>query len=65
MRNDTKQRKNASKSFQKVSEDDLMLGKMFQIFSEGKRAFDGLMMDMGRMLAESILLMDREEQAGP
>lgn len=65
MRNDTKQRKNARKSFQKISGDDWMKDRMYQILSSGKKAFDGLMMDMGKMLAESIMLMDREEQAGP
>jgi len=31
----------------------------------GKRALDDLLLDMGRVLAESIMLMEREELAGP
>lgn len=42
-----------------------MVDRMYQVFSEGKRAFDGFMMDMGKMLAESILYVEREVKAGP
>lgn len=65
MRKDTIQRKNASRGFQAATGEDWMRDRMFQVISEGKRAFDGVMMDMGRMMAESIMLMDREEQSGP
>lgn len=65
MRKDTRHRKNASKGFQSATGEEWMRDRMFQIISGGKRAFDGMMMDMGRMMAESIMLMDREEQSGP
>lgn len=64
MRKDTKIRKNASKAFRAATGDDWMRERMFRIISEGKKALDGLMADIGRMVAESILLMDREEQSG-
>jgi transposase-like protein len=38
---------------------------MRQIVLEGKRAFDAVHLELGRMLAESIMYMEREEIAGP
>ena len=38
---------------------------LYRIMVEGKRAMDELFCDMGRMLAESVLLIEREELAGP
>jgi transposase-like protein len=65
MRKDTIQRKNATKGFRAATGDDWMKEKMIQIVTSGKEAFDGVMMEIGRMMAESFLLMDREEQSGP
>lgn len=42
-----------------------MMNRMFQVMTSGKQAFDSVMMDIGRMMAESFMLMDREEQSGP
>ena len=65
MRKDTIQRKNATKGFRAATGDDWMKEKMIQIVTSSKEAFDGVMMEIGRMMAESFLLMDREEQSGP
>lgn len=65
MRRDTRQRKNATRGFREATGDDWMRDKMFQIMTSGKKAFDGVMLEIGRMMAESFLLMDREEQSGP
>jgi putative transposase len=65
MRKDTRQRKNASKGFQAATGEDWMMNRMFQVMASGKQAFDSVMMDIGRMMAESFMLMDREEQSGP
>ena len=65
MRRDSRQRKNATRGFREATGDDWMRDRMFQIMTSGKRAFDGVMLEMGRMMAESFLLMDREEQSGP
>jgi hypothetical protein len=65
MRKDTRQRKNASKGFQSATGEDWMMSRMLQVMTTGKQAFDGVMMDIGRMMAESFMLMDREEQSGP
>lgn len=39
--------------------------QMGEILTHGKRAFDQCAMELGRMLAETILYMEREEMAGP
>jgi len=65
MRKDTIQRKNASKGFQAATGEGWMQDRMFQIIASGKQALDEVMLDVGRMVAESILLMDREQQSGP
>jgi len=38
---------------------------MAGILLEGKRGLDGLVLDLGRMVAEAIMYMEREEIAGP
>ena len=65
MRKDTIRRKNAIKGFRQVSGESEMVDQMYQILTHGKRAFDAVLMDLGRMLAESILYIEREERSGP
>lgn len=65
MRKDTKKRKNATQGFRAATGEDWMMDRMFRIIADGKQALDGAMMDIGRMMAESFLLMDREELSGP
>ena len=65
MRKDTIQRKKATKGFRQLSEDDWVKDQMLRVMVEGKRAFDGVLMDMGRMLAETMFYIEREEKAGP
>jgi hypothetical protein len=65
MRKDTRQRKNATRVFSVATGDEWMRDRMFQVMSSSKKAFDGVMLDIGRMMAESFLLPDREEQSGP
>jgi len=42
-----------------------MLGTLVRIIGSGKQALDAVMLEMGRMVAESIMLIEREELAGP
>lgn len=65
MRIDTKKRKNAMVDLKQISGEEQMLGNLFRIINQGKTALDGVMLEMGRMIAESIMLMEREELAGP
>ena len=42
-----------------------MLGTIVRVISSGKEALDAVMLEMGSMVAESIMLIEREEVAGP
>ena len=65
MREITRERKNANRFFAQFSGGEWLKGQMVNVITEGKRAFDGCAMQVGRMLAEMFLYMEREEMAGP
>lgn len=65
MREDTIWRKKASHLFQELRGRGWLLGRMAEVISEGKRGMDGLALELGRMVAEAIMYMEREEIAGP
>lgn len=65
MRIDTRRRKNAMVGLRQISGEEQMLRTMFGVIQNGKKALDSVMLEMGRMVAESIMLMEREELAGP
>jgi transposase-like protein len=65
MKVETKQRKKAMAGLREISGAEKARQSIYHVISAGKRALDELMLDMGRMLAESIMLMEREELAGP
>lgn len=65
MRIDTRNRKNAMVGLKQISGEQRLLGMMLRVINQGKTALDGVMLDMGRIIAESIMLMEREELAGP
>ena len=65
MRRDTRQRKRALVGLRAISGQDEMLGTLVRVISSGKQALDAVMLEMGRMVAESVMLMEREEVAGP
>ena len=65
MKRDTIRRKIATKGFRQISEDEWLRNQMYGILAAGKQAFDRTMLDLGRMLAESIMYMEREEISGP
>lgn len=62
---DTKQRKKAMAGFREISGKEKTLGMLINVINNGKKALDSLMLDLGRSLAESIMLIEREEIAGP
>ncbi len=65
MRRDTRQRKRSLAGLRAISGQDEMLGTLVRVISSGKQALDAVMLEMGRMVAESVMLMEREEVAGP
>ncbi len=65
MRRDTKKRKKATQALQAAQEKAWWTDRMFQVMVGGKRALDATMQEIGRMVAETIMYMEREELAGP
>ena len=65
MRRDTKKRKKATQALQAAQEKAWWTDRMFQVMVGGKRALDATMQEIGRMVAETIMYMEREEIAGP
>jgi transposase-like protein len=48
-----------------ISGEQQLLGTLVRVIGSGKQALDAVMLEMGRMVAESIMLIEREELAGP
>lgn len=65
MREDTIERKKTSRLFQELRGRRWLLGRMAEVISEGKRGLDGLALELGRMVAEAVMYLEREEIAGP
>jgi len=42
-----------------------LLGTLVRVIGSGKQALNAVMLEMGRMVAESIMLIEREELASP
>ena len=59
MRQDTRQRKKALAGLRAISGQDRMLGTLVRVISSGKQALDAVMLEMGRMVAESVMLIER------
>jgi transposase-like protein len=65
MKVDTKQRKKARKGFAQVYGNGELAARMVHVLQIGKKGLDSLVMELGRMLAETIMDMEREERSGP
>lgn len=65
MKVETKQRKKAMAGLRQMTGAEQAQQSLYNVISRGKRALDEALLEMGRMLAESIMLMEREELAGP
>lgn len=65
MRRETRQRKQVLAGLRAMGGAGRMLGTLVRVIQSGKQALDAVMLEMGRMVGESIMLMEREEIAGP
>lgn len=65
MKVETKTRKKAMAGFRQLNGEDQARQSLYGVMSQGKAALDAVLMEMGKLLAESIMLMEREELAGP
>ena len=65
MRADTKKRKNATQMLRATQEQEWWADQVVQVMLKGKRALDTAMLDIGRLVAETLMYMEREEKSGP
>lgn len=65
MKVETKKRKNAMGGFRQMTGEEQARNSLYRVISEGKRALDSVFLGIGQMVAESIMLMEREELSGP
>ena len=65
MRQDTIYRKNATQVLRGMQGKDWWAKKLVDVIHRGKRAFDAMHLELGRTVAEAIMLMERENMAGP
>lgn len=65
MKVETKKRKNAMHGFKKMTSEEFDKESLYRIMVEGKHAMDELFRNMVRMFSKSVMLIEREELAGP
>ncbi|MBP8625497.1 MAG: hypothetical protein KBI10_02215 [Syntrophorhabdales bacterium] len=65
MKVNTKQRKKARKGFEQVFGKEELLNRMFRIIQTGKQGLDAFIHELGVILIEAIMDMEREELSGP
>jgi putative transposase len=56
--------KKAKAFFESVRNQDWLMNEMAEVMMTGKSALDQCMMNMGKVLAESVMLFEREQMAG-
>jgi putative transposase len=65
MKENTKRRKKAMRGMENTQGRNWLLDRLFWIITQGKQGFDVMMKELGRMMAETIMYIEREEVAGP
>ena len=65
MRVNTRKRRKARRVFEQMYGRQEMIDRMYQIISRGKQGLDAFLLEVGRMMAETIMYIEREEISGP
>ena len=65
MKLNTIQRKKAREGFEAAFGKEELVDQMYQIIKAGKRGLDGFVQELGSLLVEAIMDMEREERSGP
>ena len=65
MKVNTKKRKKARRDFEQMYGKQEMIDRMYQIISRGKQGLDAFLLEIGKMMAETIMYIEREEISGP
>jgi transposase-like protein len=65
MKESTKRKKKAIRNIAEALEKQRIMEQMYEVYAKGKAGFDVFMKEIGRMMAETIMYIEREEIAGP
>ena len=65
MRVNTKQRKKATREVVGIFGRQVLIDRIYQIISKGKQGLDTFLLEIGGMIAEAIMYIEREEVSGP
>lgn len=65
MKVNTRRRKKARKGLQEIYPSEELAARMFHILTTGKKGLDSFLLDLGTMMAEALMDMEREERSGP
>lgn len=65
MKESTRKRKKAIRGMEEVYGRQEIVEQMYRIIVTGKEGLDAMMKELGRMVAEAIMYIEREEMAGP
>lgn len=65
MKQDTRQRKHTTTVLKALRGQEWLAGHVVQILETGKESLDRFLLELGGMVAETIMLLEREELAGP
>ena len=65
MKVNTKQRKKATREFEGIFGRQELVDRIYQIISKGKQGLDAFLLEIGGMIAETIMYIEREEISGP
>ena len=65
MKSGTIRRKKARGGFEQAVGREEIVNRMYEIIRVGKQGADGMILELGSMVAEAIMDMEREERSGP
>ena len=65
MKETTKKRKKAILGFKETLGREWIIEQLYRVYESGKQGFDSMMLKLGKMMAETIMYIEREEVAGP
>ena len=65
MKVNTRKRRNARRVFEQMYGKQEMIDRMYRIITQGKQGLDAFLLEIGRMMAETIMYIEREEISGP
>lgn len=65
MKSNTRKRKESRRVFEQLYGHQELTERMYRIISQGKQGLDAFLLELGKMMAETVMYMEREEISGP